>query len=142
VREYIGATYDNVNNIYTIMGLTVSGSVFDAQVNYADNMLISYIGQIDVSSPKYQTAKLCGLNLAGLRIIVVATGGFVSGSLGALSYRLGDIYASKEESVRLAIDYAIKIYDANYRELLLRITGEARRIDSDVKRSYYYDYDW
>jgi hypothetical protein len=141
VRDFVGASYDAVGGKYTIMGLDVVEAVFDAQVKQADDVVKSYVGQLDTSTGKFSLAKACALNLAGLRVVVVASGGFVTMAAGNVNYSLGDISISKGEVVRLALEYAVKNYEARFNEFLFRITAGATVVDSSEEVRSRYEYE-
>jgi hypothetical protein len=140
VKNFIGAIYDSANTKYTVMGFDIAEAVFDMQVEVTDNTIKGFIGTIDTTTNKYLLAKSCALNLAGLRIIIVATGGVVTMAGGNVNYRLGDLSISKGEVVRLAIEYAVKNYETRYMEYLYKITSGATVIDrtSNIKSQYCY----
>jgi len=141
VKDFLGATYDSTNAKYTIMGaLNIDESVFDFQVENSDDVITGFVGQLDTNTGKYLLAKSCALNLASLRVLVVASGGFVTVAAGNVNYRLGDLAISKGEIVKAAVDYAVKNYEARYNEYLLKITSGATRIDSDYSDKYSYDW--
>jgi hypothetical protein len=140
VANFVGAVYDSVNAKYTLMGFDVSEPVFDMQVKFADETIQGFVGNLDTSSKTFHIAKSCVLNLAGLRVLVIATGGTVTMAGGNVNYRLGDLSVSKGEVVRLAIEYALKNYEARYNEYLYKLTSGAINVDrSDaVKKQYRY----
>ena len=140
VANFVGAVYDSVNAKYTLMGFDVSEPVFDMQVKFADETIQGFVGNLDTSSKTFHIAKSCVLNLAGLRVLVIATGGTVTMAGGNVNYRLGDLSVSKGEVVRLAIEYALKNYEARYNEYLYKLTSGAINVDrSDaVKKQYCY----
>lgn len=128
VAGFVGATYDDEKGEYTVYGLTMSENIFEAQVDYADDVVKSYIGEQAKGSSKYTLGRLAALNLAALRIVVIATGGFVSGDVGALTYRLGDVMATREAGVRMAIENSLKSYEASFKEYLYRATAGATSV--------------
>jgi hypothetical protein len=120
------------------MGLDVAETFFDSQVEFADNSIIAYVRKVDTTSEKFSMGKLAALNLAALRVLVIATGGFVATSAGAVDYRIGDLGVSRESAVRLAIEFAVKSYESKYLEMLYKLTAGAENIDSgdEVKSRY------
>jgi len=140
VRDYVGASYDATARKYTVMGLDLVEAVFDAQIKNADDVIRGFVGQLDTNTGKYLLAKSCALNLASLRVLVVASGGFVTVAAGNVNYKLGDLAISKGEIVKAAVDYAVKNYEARYNEYLLKITSGANRIDSDYSDKYSYNW--
>jgi hypothetical protein len=138
VANFVGAIYDNVNAKYTLMGFDISEPVFDMQIQFADETIQGFAGNLDTSSKTFHIAKSCALNLASLRVLVVATGGVVTMAGGNVNYRLGDLSVSKGEVVRLAIEYALKNYENRYSEYLYKLTSGAIGVDrTDSMRSQY-----
>jgi len=138
VANFVGAIYDNANAKYTLMGFDVSEPVFDMQVQFADETIQGFAGNLDTSSKTFYVAKSCALNLASLRVLVIATGGTVTMAGGNVNYRLGDLSVSKGDVVRLAIEYALKNYESRYIEYLYKLTSGAVIVDrTDAIRSQY-----
>jgi hypothetical protein len=129
VKNFLNASYDEVNLKYTIFNeLTLSKSSFEFNVDFADMYLRSYAGDIPQDDKNYNIAKLCALNYAGFRILVVASGGLLQ---GVSSFRLGDLLESREASLRIAVENSIN----SYREEFLRLLNQLGTIASKISAS-------
>lgn len=129
VQKYLNATYDSVNKIYTLFNeLTISEDSFKSQVDFADLYVSSYALHDENKEPEaYRIAKLCALNLACFRILVVASGGLLE---GITTFRLGDLHESRAESIKIAVENSINLYKTTYETLILQIGTIAKKISA------------
>ena len=73
---------------YRLYGEKVKTSAIDSHVQYANDYVTIYAGNIDSSDPRYNAARLAALNMAMIRIVVVALGGTVYDNV---NYQIGEI---------------------------------------------------
>jgi hypothetical protein len=115
VANHLNAASADSSGNYAVFGLTVSQTAFQAHVDYANLYIYSLTGQqLPSDDPRFNSAKMAALNLACLRVLVVASGGLL---LGAFDYRLGDLFITKSSASRLAFETAIQ----GFRDELLRV---------------------
>jgi hypothetical protein len=106
VQAHLNASYDATSQVYTVFGLPVYLTSFQAHVDHANLYVNSIVGSVlSVSDQRYDWAKMAALELACLRVLVAASGGML---LGAFDYRLGDLYITKASIGRLAFEGAVK----------------------------------
>jgi hypothetical protein len=105
VQSFLNATYDDVNLVYSVYGLDISSTTFQAGVVYANNYIVSILGYTPgPTDPKYPMAYLAALDLACLRILVTSTGGSLT---GAFDYFLGDLRVTRAAPYATAIKNTI-----------------------------------
>jgi hypothetical protein len=115
VQNALNANLDAASQTYTVFGLPVSQTSFQAHVDYANLYVNAIVGaDLTINDQRYNWAKMAAFNLASLRILVAASGGML---LGAFDYRLGDLYITKASIGRLAFEGAV----TGFRNDLLRV---------------------
>lgn len=131
VASALNASYDSVNNVYTVYGLPVAAASFEAHVDYANIYANAVVGMdLDESDPRYNWAKLVALNLACLRILVAASGGML---MGAFDYRIGDIDVSRASIGRLAYERAVEEYRENLLKALMNFAKPVAAVEASTK---------
>jgi hypothetical protein len=101
VQAQLNASGPDVNNNYTVYGLTIAVGTFQAHTDYANNYVNGIMGSdLSSSDPLYLIAKGAALNLACLRILVISSGGAL---VGAYDYFLGDLRVARSGPYAAAI---------------------------------------
>jgi hypothetical protein len=131
IQAHLNASLDAGTLIYTVFGLSVSQTSFQAHVDYA-NLYVNSIVGVDLlaSDPRYGWAKVAAINLACLRILVAASGGML---LGAFDYRLGDLYITKASIGRLAFDGAVKGFQDELLRALMNFATPIKAAEATAK---------
>lgn len=92
VQNILNATFDGVST-YTVFGLTLATAALQAQVDYANNYVAGLLGRdLATTDSLYPAAKTMCLDLAGMRALVIASGGALN---GAFDYFLGDLRVAR-----------------------------------------------
>jgi hypothetical protein len=131
VQSQLNASYDGVST-YTVFGLSVTQTAFQAHVDFANLYVNSIVGfDLQTTDPRYNWAKMAALNLACLRVLVAASGGMLQ---GAFDYRLGDIEARKATISTLAYKSAVDACKEDLVRMLMNfatpvVTAEASAKD-------------
>jgi hypothetical protein len=76
------------NTVYRIYSEEVKKTMIDKQVEYANDFITIYTGDIDATSEKWIPAKLAALNLAMIRTVVTALGIVLYDNI---NYQVGEI---------------------------------------------------
>lgn len=132
IQSHLNASFDASSLAYTVFGLPVAQTSFQAHVDFSNLYVNSIAGQdLSVTEPRYGWAKMAALNLACLRILVAASGGLL---LGAFDYRLGDLYVTKASVGRLAFQNAVQGFHDDLLRVLMNfstpvVAGEATAKD-------------
>jgi len=89
VQAALNMTYDSVNHVYTVYGLTIAEASVNAHVDFANTYINALLGRdLTADDPKYPVARMAALDLACMRVLVVSSGGAM---IGAFDYFLGDL---------------------------------------------------
>jgi hypothetical protein len=88
------------NNNYTVYGLTVTEETLEAHTAYANNYINGLLPNLETTDQRYSLAKLAAINIASLRVLVVASGGSLG---GAYDYFLGDLRVTRAAPYAAAI---------------------------------------
>jgi hypothetical protein len=117
--------------VYTVFGLSVAQAAFEAHVDYANLYINSIVGQdLDVTSPRYNFAKMSAINLACLRVLVAASGGML---IGAFDYRLGNLYMTRASVGRLAFEGAVQGFKDDLLRMLVNFAKPAVAAEASAK---------
>ena len=127
VQAELNASYDPASLVYTVFGLTVVNSAFQAHVSFANLYVNALVGsELATTDPPYNWAKMAALNLACLRVLVAASGGML---LGAFDYRLGDLYVTKGSISKLSFETAVARYQTDFQRVLVNFATAAATAD-------------
>jgi len=88
VQNQLNATGPDSNNNYTVYGLTIAQATMQAHTDYANTYINGLLPNLLTTDTRYPLAKLAALNIACLRVLVVSSGGSLTGSF---DYFLGDM---------------------------------------------------
>jgi hypothetical protein len=106
VQAQLNASGPDSNDNYTVYGLTVAQTTFQAHTDYANTWANAVLGtDLTSSDPRYSIAKLCALDLAAMRVLVVSSGGAL---VGAYDYFLGDLRVARAGPYATAIKNTIQ----------------------------------
>jgi len=131
VAAALNAPYDSVNHVYTVYGLTISETSFQAHVDFANTYINSLINRdLTEDDQCFKIAKMAALDLACIRILVVSAGGAL---IGAFDYFLGDLRVSRAGPYSEAIERAIKGFQENLARQLTNLVSSALAAESLAK---------
>jgi hypothetical protein len=131
IQAQLNATYDSATLTYTVFGLPVSQTSFQAHVDFANLYVNSIVGQdLLATDPRYNWAKMAAFNLASLRVLVAASGGML---LGAFDYRLGDLYITKASIGRLAFEGAAQGFRNDLLRALMNFATPVKAAEASAK---------
>jgi hypothetical protein len=126
-QAFLGATYDATNKVYSVYGLNIADTTFQAHVMFANNYILSILGSsIGSTDPKYQTAYLAALEVAVIRILVVSMGGSL---VGAFDYFLGDLRVARAGPYKEAITATLQGIREDLNRQLVNLTPVAVSFD-------------
>jgi len=131
IQSHLNASLDSATQTYTVFGLTVTQASFQAHVDYANLYVNAVVGaDLTTDDPRYNWAKMAAINLAGLRILVAASGGML---LGAFDYRLGDLYITKASIGRLAFEGAVQGFRNDLLRALMNFATPVKAAEASAK---------
>jgi hypothetical protein len=131
IQAQLNATYDPATLTYTVFGLPVSQTSFQAHIDFANLYVNSIVGQdLLATDPRYNWAKMAAFNLASLRVLVAASGGML---LGAFDYRLGDLYITKASIGRLAFEGAAQGFRNDLLRALMNFATPVKAAEASAK---------
>jgi hypothetical protein len=127
VVAQLNATGPDANNNYTVYGLIIAATSFQAHVDFANLYANAIVGQnLSTTDPRYNWAVMVALNMSCLRILVAASGGML---LGSFNYRLGDIQIERATIGKLAFSGAVARFEADLLKALTNFTTAAATAD-------------
>jgi hypothetical protein len=126
----LNATYDSVNHVYTVYGLTIQESSFQAHLDFANTYINALLGRdLTENDSKYSIAKMAVIDLACLRILVVSSGGAM---IGAFDYFLGDLRVSRAGPYAEAIERTIKGFQEDLVRQLVNLTSPVKTAEASA----------
>ncbi|XES77281.1 MAG: hypothetical protein ACBZ72_14115 [Candidatus Bathyarchaeia archaeon] len=135
VANQLNAAGVDSSGNYTVFGLAVSQTCFQAHVDYANLYVNSLVGQSRTETDEqFNWAKMSALNLACLRVLVAASGGLL---LGAFDYRLGDLFITKGSASRLAFEIAVQGFRNELVRVMVNFTVPAQSVNSTRHIPHY-----
>jgi hypothetical protein len=121
VQAHLNATYDAVNHVYSVYGINIAESSFQAHVDHANTYINALLGaDLGPSDPKYSIAKLAALDLACMHILVVSSGGAL---VGAFDYFLGDLRVARSGPYAEAIQRTIAGFKEDFVKQITNLTS-------------------
>jgi hypothetical protein len=128
IQAALNMTYDSVNKVYTVYGLTIAEASVQAHVDFANTYINALLGRdLTADDPKYPVAKMAALDLACMRILVVSSGGAM---IGAFDYFLGDLRVSRAGPYAEAIERTIKGFQEDFVRQLVNLTTPVRAAEA------------
>jgi hypothetical protein len=128
VQAALNMTYDSVNKVYTVYGLTIAEASVQAHVDFANTYINALLGRdLTADDPKYPVARMAALNLACMRILVVSSGGAM---IGAFDYFLGDLRVSRAGPYAEAIERTIKGFQEDFVRQLVNLTTPVKAAEA------------
>jgi hypothetical protein len=123
LKAALNANYDQASGNYTVYGLTISENTFQAHVEYANTYVESLLGcSLNQTDPRFPTAKMAALDLACLRVLVVSSGGAMT---GAFDYFMGDLRVARAGPYAEAIERTIRGLREDFHRQLVNLTKPA-----------------
>jgi hypothetical protein len=120
VQAALNMTYDSVNKVYTVYGLTIAEASVNAHVDFANTYINALLGRdLTADDPKYPVARMAALDLACMRVLVVSSGGAM---IGAFDYFLGDLRVARAGPYAEAIERTIKGFQEDFVRQLVNLT--------------------
>jgi hypothetical protein len=121
-------TYDSVNKVYTVYGLTIAEASVQAHVDFANTYINALLGRdLTADDPKYPVARMAALDLACMRILVVSSGGAM---IGAFDYFLGDLRVARAGPYAEAIERTIKGFQEDFVRQLVNLTTPVKAAEA------------
>lgn len=105
------------NTEYELYGEKIPKTMIDAQVQYANDYLTYYAGELKTTDSTWTPAKLAALAMAKIRIVVVAMGWTLKDNI---SYSVGEIRTNIDRQ----LFYVIQSNLETWREEFYRYMGE------------------
>jgi hypothetical protein len=128
VQAALNMTYDSVNKVYTVYGLTIAEASVQAHVDFANTYINALLGRdLTADDPKYPVARMAALDLACMRILVVSSGGAM---IGAFDYFLGDLRVSRAGPYAEAIERTIKGFQEDFVRQLVNLTTPVKAAEA------------
>jgi hypothetical protein len=128
VAAALNMTYDSVNKVYTVYGLTIAEASVQAHVDFANTYINALLGRdLTIDDPKYPVAKMAALDLACMRVLVVSSGGAM---IGAFDYFLGDLRVSRAGPYAEAIERTIKGFQEDFVRQLVNLTTPVKAAEA------------
>ena len=109
---------------YKVYGESVSVSTIDKHVEFA-NSYVKLVAGSPTSGDRYEAAKQAALNLAALRVVVVALGGVL---VDAFDYAIGEIRVSRDTQYRETIRANIETFRQAFLDALHACVSEPAQI--------------
>jgi hypothetical protein len=131
VQGALNATYDSVNHVYTVYGLQISDTTVAAHATFANNYLLSMLGlsSLPVSDARYPYAYMAALDIACIRVLVVASGGSLT---GAYDYFLGDLRVTRAAPYGAALLRTITGFQADLSKQLVNFSTPIKTADATI----------
>lgn len=130
VQAHLNATYDAVNHVYSVYGINIAESSFQAHVDHANTYINSLLGvDLSPSDPKYSIAKLAALDLACMHILVVSSGGAL---VGAFDYFLGDLRVARSGPYAEAIQRTISGFREDLTKQIANLTSPGKAAEASA----------
>jgi hypothetical protein len=128
VQAALNMTYDSVNKVYTVYGLTIAEASVNAHVDFANTYINALLGRdLTTDDPKYPVARMAALDLACMRILVVSSGGAM---IGAFDYFLGDLRVARAGPYAEAIERTIKGFQEDFVRQLVNLTTPVKAAEA------------
>jgi hypothetical protein len=128
VQAALNMTYDSVNKVYTVYGLTIAEASVQAHVDFANTYINALLGRdLTTDDPKYPVARMAALDLACMRILVVSSGGAM---IGAFDYFLGDLRVARAGPYAEAIERTIKGFQEDFVRQLVNLTTPVKAAEA------------
>jgi hypothetical protein len=128
VQAALNMTYDSVNKVYTVYGLTIAEASVQAHVDFANTYINALLGRdLTTDDPKYPVAKMAALDLACMRVLVVSSGGAM---IGAFDYFLGDLRVARAGPYAEAIERTIKGFQEDFVRQLVNLTTPVKAAEA------------
>jgi hypothetical protein len=130
VQSQLNATYDAVNKVYTVYGISITEASFQAHVDFA-NMYINAVVGADLTTTdyRYMFAVMAAKDLAALRILVVSSGGAL---IGAFDYFLGDLRVARSGPYAAAIERAIAGFREDLAKQMLNLVAPVKAAEASA----------
>jgi len=130
VQAHLNATYDAANHVYSVYGINIAESSFQAHVDHANTYINALIGMdLSPSDPKYSVAKLAALDLACMHILVVSSGGAL---VGAFDYFLGDLRVARSGPYAEAIQRTISGFREDLTKQIVNLTSPVKAAEASA----------
>ena len=127
VIAHLNASGPDTNGNYTVYGLTIAEATLQAHTDYANTYINAILGtNLNITDPKYPTAKLATLDVACIRVLVVSMGGSL---IGAFDYFLGDLRVARAGPYKEAITATLQGFKDDLSRQLVNLTPVAVTFD-------------
>jgi hypothetical protein len=131
VQGLLNATLDTGASQYTVYGLQISQTSFQANVAYANTYINGLLGtDLASTDPRYAIAQLAAQDLACLRILAIVSGGSL---VGAFDYFLGDMRVIRHGPYAAALQRSIEGFKDDLARQLVNLTPAAVAFDVRAK---------
>jgi hypothetical protein len=130
VIAHLNAAGPDVNNNYTVYGLTIAEAAIQAHIDHATTYINGLIGSnLNPSDAKYPIAKVAVLEMACLRALVVSSGGSL---VGAYDYFLGDLRVTRAAPYASALQRSIEDIKADLKRQIVNLSTAVKTADASV----------
>jgi hypothetical protein len=118
VQNQLNASFDGVQT-YTVYGLQIITATMQAHVDYANNYMNGLLPNLQTTDQRYPLAKLAALNIACLRVLVVASGGSLT---GAYDYFLGDLRVTRAAPYAAALTRTVEGFKTDLIKMITNLS--------------------
>jgi hypothetical protein len=131
VQGALNATYDAINHVYTVYGLQISDTTVAAHAAFANNFMLSLLGVTSLSTTdaRYPYAYMAALDIACIRVLVVASGGSLT---GAYDYFLGDLRVTRAGPYGAALLRTITGFQADLTKQMVNFSTPIKTADASA----------
>jgi hypothetical protein len=124
-------------NTYRLYGENISVTAIDSHVDYANTYVSMYVSPtITPSDPRYPAAKLASLNMAMIRIVIVALGGVLYDNV---NYQVGEIQVNVGPMLEQTIRSNLELWREHFDMAMDALMSGMRVSDlpfNDILNSY------
>jgi hypothetical protein len=130
VQSQLNASYDAVNKVYTVYGISITEASFQAHVDFANMYMNAVVGaDLTTTDYRYMFAVMAAKDLAALRILVVSSGGAL---IGAFDYFLGDLRVARSGPYAAAIERAIAGFREDLAKQMLNLVAPVKAAEASA----------
>jgi len=128
VQAQLNATYDAVNHVYTVYGISIAESSFQAHTDFANTYINAVLGaDLNTADYRYMFAVMAAKDLAAMRVLIVSSGGAL---IGAFDYFLGDLRVARSGPYAAAIERAITGFRDDFARQMLNLAAPVKAAEA------------
>jgi hypothetical protein len=130
VAGLLNVTGPDSNNNYTVYGLTIAQATMQAHTDYANAYINGILGRdLQNTDPLYTTAQQAAKSVACLRVLVISSGGVLT---GAFDYFLGDMRVIRHAPYAAALLRTIQELKQDLTRMMVNLSTAVKSSDATL----------